>query len=99
MSSSSGSLIGGDAEHPASGTVKVEGNLLKLIDVKISEAPDGCVILAKDLKEEDGLRLGALQAFDGSHEYAIPPGVNAADYNSVLIWCDQFNVPIGKANL
>jgi hypothetical protein len=96
---SSENLVGGDAEHPASGTVKVEDNSVKLIDVKISDAPDGCVILTKDLKEENGVRLGALQAFDGSHEYAIPPGVNVADYNSVLIWCDQFNVPIGKANL
>jgi hypothetical protein len=96
---SSENLVGGDAEHPASGTVKIEDNLVKLIDVKISEAPDGRVILTKDLKEENGVRLGDLQAFDGSHEYAIPPGVNVADYNSVLIWCDQFNVPIGKANL
>jgi hypothetical protein len=96
---SSENLVGGDAEHPASGTVKIEGNLLKLIDVKISDAPDGFVILTKDLKEENGVRLGALQGFDGSHEYIIPPGINPADYNSALIWCDQFNVPIGKANL
>ena len=99
MSSNSGNLVGGDAEHPASGTIKVEDNQVKLIDVKISDAPDGCVILTKDLKEETGVRLGDLQAFDGSHEYAIPPGVNVGGYNSVLIWCDQFKVPIGKANL
>jgi hypothetical protein len=70
-----------------------------LIDLKISDAPGGCVILTKDLKEENGVRLGGLQAFDGSYEYAIPQGVNAADYNSVFIWYDQFKVPMGKANL
>ncbi len=99
MSSNSNNLVGGDAEHPASGTVKIEGDSVKLIDVQISAAPDGRVILTKDMKEENGVRLGALQGFVGSHEYVIPPGINPADYDSVLIWCDQFNVPIGKAQL
>ena len=94
-----GNLIGGDAEHPASGTVKIEKNIVFLDNVQISQAPDGRVILAKDFDEATGVRLGALQGFTGSHQYPIPETINTDDYNTVLIWCDQFNVPIGKVEL
>ena len=92
----SGNMIGGDAEHPASGIVKIEGNTVFLEDVKITEAPDGRVILAKDFDEPTGTSLGKLQGFTGSHQYPVPEGIDVNDYNTVLIWCDQFKVPIGK---
>jgi Electron transfer DM13 len=94
-----GNLIGGDAEHPASGTVKIEGNTVLLENVNITEAPDGRVILAKDFDESTGVRLGKLQGFTGSHQYPIPEGTDIKGYNTVLIWCDQFNVPIGKVEI
>jgi hypothetical protein len=97
MNTKSADLIGGDDAHPASGNIKIEEGALKLVDVQISEAPDARVLLAKDFDETSGVRLGPLKSFTGSHEYAIPAGVDAADYNTALIWCDQFNVPIGKA--
>ena len=99
MNAKSANLIGGDDAHPASGMIKIEEGALKLVDVQISEAPDARVILAKEFDEASGVRLGPLKSFTGSHEYTIPAGVDAKDYNSVLIWCDQFNVPIGKAQL
>ena len=95
----SGNLAGTDAEHPASGTVKVDGNNVLLENVDITEAPDGRVVLAKDFDEATGVRLGKLQGFTGSHEYAIPEGTDLSAYNSILIWCDQFKVPIGKAEI
>ena len=95
----SGNLIGGDAEHPASGIVKIDGNIVFLENVKITEAPDGRVILAKDFDEPTGVRLGKLHGFTGSHQYSIPEGIDVNDYNTVLIWCDQFNVPIGKVEI
>lgn len=93
----SGNLAGTDAEHPASGTVKIDGNQVLLENVNITEAPDGRVVLAKDFDEATGVRLGSLQGFTGSHKYAIPEGTDLNAYNTVLIWCDQFKVPIGKA--
>lgn len=94
-----GELAGADAEHPASGTVAVEGNKITLEEVNITEAPDGRVILAKDFDEPTGVRCGSLKSFTGTHEYEIPEGTVTDEYNSVLIWCDKFSVPIGKAQL
>ena len=95
----SGNLIGGDAEHTASGTVKIDGNMVLLENVNITEAPDGRVILAKGFDELTGVRLGKLQGFTGSHQYPIPEDTDLKGFDTVLIWCDQFNVPIGKVEL
>ena len=89
-------LSGTDAEHPATGTVKIEGSTVLLEDVNITEAPDGRVILTKDFDQTSGINLGRLQGFTGSHGYTIPDKTQTSDFNSVIIWCDQFKVPIGK---
>ena len=99
MTIRSGNLVGGDAEHPANGVVTVVGNKVNLVDVHISEAPDGRVILAKDFDSATGVRLGNLKGFTGSHDYSIPEGTDVDSFSTVLIWCDQFNVPIGKVRI
>ncbi|MGV7222304.1 MAG: DM13 domain-containing protein [Nitrospinales bacterium] len=99
MAIRSGNMVAGDSAHPASGIVTIVGNTVNLVDVQISEAPDGRVILANDFDSETGVRLGNLKAFTGSHDYSIPEGTDVESYNTILIWCDQFNVPIGKVKL
>ena len=99
MSIRSGNMVGGDSAHPATGVVTIVGNTVNLVDVQISEAPDGRVILAKDFDSTTGVRLGNLKGFTGSHDYSIPEETDIDSYNTVLVWCDQFNVPIGKVKL
>lgn len=94
-----GELKGTDAEHPASGKVIVTHEKIKLANVNISEAPDARVILAKNFDESSGVRCGELKDFSGSHEYDIPAGTNIDEYDTVIVWCDQFSVPIGQAKL
>ena len=43
--------------------------------------------------------LGGLRAFKGSQRYAIPAGVDLKNYQSVIIWCEQFSVLISPADL
>ena len=43
--------------------------------------------------------LGRLRAFEGSQVYDIPAGLDLADYPSVVIWCEQFDVLISPADL
>ena len=92
-------LKGADADHPASGKIVVDGNAIKLDDVHITEAPDARVILAKNYDEAQSVRCGKLQGFTGSHEYTIPEGTDVDAYDTVVLWCDQFKVPIGLAKL
>ena len=41
--------------------------------------------------------LGRLKAFSGSQNYPIPNGVDLKRFQSVVIWCEQFNVLISPA--
>ena len=43
--------------------------------------------------------LGGLRAFKGSQRYAIPPGLDLKNYQSVIIWCERFGVLISPADL
>jgi hypothetical protein len=43
--------------------------------------------------------LGRLKAFKGSQNYALPAGLNLANYGSVVIWCEHFGVLISPAEL
>jgi hypothetical protein len=43
--------------------------------------------------------LGPLRAFKGSQNYAIPAGLDLAEFRSVVIWCEAFDVLISPADL
>jgi hypothetical protein len=46
-----------------------------------------------------GVELGKLNQFSGTVSFDLPMGVNPEDYDSVVIWCKQFKVEIGRAYL
>lgn len=52
-----------------------------------------------DLGDTMYVDLGRLKAFKGSQKYAIPKGLNLADYKSAIVWCEQFSVLISPADL
>ena len=43
--------------------------------------------------------LGRLRAFKGSQRYALPAGLDLSNYQSLIIWCEQFSVLISPADL
>ena len=99
-----------DVEHPTQGQASIikEGNnrYLELnSDFQSDRGPDLKVILHRaetvDLKLEEGdyISLGALQEFSGNQRYAIPDDIDLSEYNSVAIWCEQFNATFGYAPL
>jgi hypothetical protein len=96
-----GMLTGADGHHAAGKVVISKGRngnpTLFLLDAKIDRAPDGRVHLAKGGDYTQGVELGKLTEFSGALEFPIPAGVNAQDYDSVVIWCHKFNVKIGEA--
>jgi hypothetical protein len=93
-------LMGSDGHH-ASGKVAfgmdMDKHVLTLSDIKVDKVPDGYVYLTKKADRMHGVELGMLKQFSGTVSFALPAGVNPDDYDSVVIWCKQFNVEIGRA--
>jgi hypothetical protein len=102
-------------EHQTSGTVAVvriaDGSrVLRIEGLDTSDGPDLKVWLsdAKVLEGRAGWHvfddgkyrsLGELKGNRGNQNYVIPAGVDLADFRSVSIWCDRFNVSFGAAEL
>nr|WSX49370.1 DM13 domain-containing protein [Streptomyces sp. NBC_00974] len=102
-------------EHTTTGTAKVirlpdGSHTLRLENLDTSNGPDLRVWLTDaPVKEgvsgwtvfDDGkyVSLGKLKGNKGDQNYEIPAGVNTADYGSVTIWCDRFDVSFGAAAL
>lgn len=54
---------------------------------------DGAVPTASgEVLGQDYLSLGALRSPNGAQVYELPAGVIGEDYDSVIIWCEEFSV-------
>jgi hypothetical protein len=89
--------------HPTSGTVQYilgKSNLyVQLKNFKSDNGPDLYVYLAKDKQAKDKIDLGKLKSTNGNFYYTAPVGTNIAAYNQVLIWCEDFSVLFGFAEV
>ncbi|HJS81600.1 MAG TPA: DM13 domain-containing protein [Nitrososphaera sp.] len=99
-----GSFIGvGDGIHDAEGSAKVipvsEGSILRLEDFRSTNGPDLYVYLSSEKDATDFVNLGKLKANIGNQNYEIPEGTDLSKYGTVLIWCQQFSVLFGSAEL
>ncbi|NCJ05074.1 electron transfer flavoprotein [Synechococcales cyanobacterium C] len=45
------------------------------------------------------IKLGPLESTQGTQRYEVPETIDIADYQSVVIWCEQFDVVFGYAPL
>ena len=108
-----GSLI--SHEHATTGTVRIirqpDGSrLLTLEDLDTSNGPDVHVWLsAADVVEgtagwftagsAEYYDLGLIKGNQGNQVYVIPADVDLSKYRSVDLWCVQFSVSFGAAQL
>ncbi|WP_340374896.1 DM13 domain-containing protein [Streptomyces sp. SS7] len=102
-------------EHATSGTVKLVrladgSHVVRLENLDTSNGPDLRVWLTDAPVREgrggwhvfdDGayVSLGRLKGNRGSQNYPVPADVDPADFTSVSIWCDRFDVSFGAAEL
>ena len=97
----SGMLVG--VGHTVSGTASIyesAGKKTVLLDPYSSQnGPDLKVYLSKDEKATSYINLGKLKSTDGKQSYEIPDNPDVTDYKFVLVWCEQFTVIFGKAEL
>lgn len=97
-----------DPVHYGRGGVSVYADTVFLEkDFEVGPGPKYHVYLVpKAMVRESGhvaqtmfIDLGRLRAFKGSQNYAIPAGVDLSKFDSVVIWCEQFEVLISPADL
>ena len=104
----SGSFVG--VEHPTQGQINIiEEDGIKYLEIssdfQTDRGPALEVILHNSptvgLKVQEGeyVSLGKLKAFNGSQRYQLPQDLNLDEYQSVAIWCQEFNATFGYATL
>lgn len=94
--------------HRGAGSVSVtDGQVVLGADFTVTPGPDYRVLLvpkpairaASDVAKTMYVDLGPLTAFKGGQHYAVPAGVDLADYPSVVIWCAPYAALISTADL
>jgi hypothetical protein len=73
---------------------------LRFENFSVRNGPDVFVLLSKtnDYSGET-LNLGSLKGTDGAFNYEVPAGTDVSQYKSAIIWCRQFDVLFGHAEL
>lgn len=103
-------FVTAEKDHPTTGTLTIiEKDGKRYIefrdDFKTVEGPDVKIILHKNavvpvtVKEEDYTTIASIQSFEGTQRYEIPEGIDVNKYASVAVWCQEFNVTFGYAQL
>ncbi len=97
-------------QQPTTGTVNVvtENGKRYLVfssDFSTPNGPDVFVILHRDsqvennIKEKDYINVAKLEKFAGGQRYLIGDDVNLDDFQSIGIWCREFNVTFAYTSL
>lgn len=98
-----GSFIDADNFHKTSGEAKIiqseDKKYLRFENFEATNGPDLKVYLSNDLQASDFISLGDLKGNIGNQNYELPVNFNQEDYPYVLIWCEQFSVLFGSAEL
>jgi Electron transfer DM13 len=94
----------GDGFHNTEGAAKViplqdRGSILRLENFRSTNGPNVHVYMSTNKDATDFVDLGRLKANIGNQNYNIPIGINVAKYKYVLIWCKDFSVLFGSAQL
>lgn len=87
--------------HPTSGTVEVidETNELLFKNFKTDKGPNLDVYLSTSVESTDYVNLGDLQGIEGDYTYTVPENTDLSKYKYVVIWCVDFLVSFGHAEL
>lgn len=92
-----------NASHPTSGTVKIYENkngvrTVFIENLKSDSGPDLRIYLAEDKKAKGFTQL-ADKVKNGNTEIELPAMTDLKKQTHILIWCKQFSVLFGSANL
>lgn len=96
-----GTLMGiGHAVEGSANVYSDAGQLVLVLDPFMSQnGPDLKVYLSKDEKASEYLNLGPLKSITGKQSYDISGMPDLDQYKFAMIWCQQFSVLFGVAEL
>lgn len=105
-----GQFVTVEQEHPTTGTASIvteNGESYLEFDAAFTTAtgPDVTVVLYNapevpvNLDEADYVVIAPLESFEGAQRYVIPAEIDLSNFESVGIWCREFNVTFGYAPL
>ena len=95
-----GTFKGADSHHHAKGSVMVNAESVRLEKFDVTNGPDLYVYLVEEgQKTKEGVSVGKLKGNIGNQNVEIPNGEKAAAGMRIVIWCKQFNVDFGSAEL
>ncbi len=94
----------GRSDHITTGQVSLEqtttGYQLRFApNFSLDGAPDPIVAIGNNETYLAANKIGTLQNKSGAQIYQLPAGFTPGQFSQVYIWCEQFSVPLGVANL
>ena len=90
-----------DRDHPTSGKASVNSDktVLSFTNFKTDNGPKLLVYLSNDVNSTEYVNLGDLKGISGNFNYSIPANTDLAKFKIVNIWCVDFSVSFGTAEL
>jgi hypothetical protein len=89
--------------HTTSGCIKLysKNGAKNLVfeGFKTDSGPDLRVYLSKSTNNNVFIEAGKLKATNGNFFYTVDGSINTIDYKYVLIWCEDYSVLFGNAQL
>lgn len=89
--------------HSVSGTAKIYDDSGKKVVVlepfSSQNGPDLKVYLSTDQNASEYINLGALKSTTGKQSYNVTGMPDLDKYKFVLVWCQEFSVLFGKAEM
>ena len=94
----------GRSDHITTGQVSLEktntGYQLRFAnDFSLDGAPDPVVAIGNNGVYTKANKLGALKNITGGQVYTLPANFTPGQFSQVYVWCEQFDVPLGIADL
>ncbi len=93
----------GNMSYTVSGTVKLyeyqNKKYIYLENFSSNSGPDLKVYVATTANAAQFVSLGVLKGTSGTQVYEVTNPPDFAQYNKVLIWCQQFSVLFGQSTL
>ena len=107
-----GQFVDADAVHKGSGDAKLyslqdDRHVVRFENFRTTNGPALVVYLAKhsspmqasDVTDGGFVKLGKLKGNVGNQNYEVPSDVDVSEYNSVVVWCELFDVLFSPASL